>query len=301
VTALTAVQHEDINLSDAVITDSGSGGSFNNNWARYKSVNRLEEPFKVTSGGVETLIRYQGVMRVIVERPESRPLVLEVPDAYYWPDLHTSVIAHSRLNKNGFFFNDRERLYTNGKTTFKVEPFNGIFVADKGHFKRASPPNNINTMAAAHRLRIPFSTTDEATWHRRLGHPGQSRMETILAQAEGIRISAPRTQECHICAQSKAKKIEWRDPQPARVSSPFGHVCWDLFEYGLALGRPGRHLSIRRCPVTGFIFTGTPAGRGADALWAEVEYFDLFLQRQYGIHIRYWQCDNERGIVGGVS
>ena len=271
-------------------------------------------------------------MIVVVTRTDNQKEVIRVKNTYYFPGLHTSVISHQLLNDSGFWFDDRNRTWKHKLISFKAVPYRGLFLADTGHFKltrspasttstttpsptsTASPTSTslpaatsaetplyqaTKTAAAGSRLRLPFSIAETAVWHRRLGHPGPEKMELILKQSEGINIKGPSTVECDICAQSKAKRIEYNDLQTTRISSPFGHVQWDLFEYGSSLGRPGRHLSIRKCPSTGFIIQGTPAGRDKESLWQEVVYFDLFLQRQYGIRIRIWQCDGEKGLAKG--
>ena len=100
-------------LKDYVIADTGASIHVCNNWNRYESVERLDEPITIQAGSQLQQIDYKGVMRVAISTPTGTDL-FRVANAYYWPDFHTSAISNSLLKVKGWKLNCETKPISSG-------------------------------------------------------------------------------------------------------------------------------------------------------------------------------------------
>src|SRR5207248_13552 len=110
-------------------------------------------------------------------------------------------------------------------------------------------PNTGYVAANRHRIQ---AKTDAMTWHRRLGHPGEERLEKIVKRYTGMQIIGIPIHKCEACALAKATEVVSTAPAE-KALTPFERVLMDRFDLTRSINGY-KYAHIYKCEKIGYIF-----------------------------------------------
>lgn len=128
-------------------------------------------------------------------------------------------------------------------------------------------------------------------WHLRLGHPGPQALEHLVNSSRGVRIKGPTTTQCDDCAVSKIKRQIRREPRNTG-NGPAERLAVDFHDLPRdPQGRSSAMFITDRW--SGYVWDYYLIERRIGAILEALR--DLFgvLAKQYGLHPRVIECDNE--------
>jgi Reverse transcriptase (RNA-dependent DNA polymerase) len=136
------------------------------------------------------------------------------------------------------------------------------------------------------------NSTDEHTWHLRLGHPGPEALNHLVNQSQGVRIKgAITTIDCNDCGCAKAKRQIRREPRD-RPEKAGTHLAIDFHDFEQSSnGYTSVMLITDR--FSGYIWDFYLQNRQARTITDALRWLFSILERQYQIKPEVIECDNE--------
>ena len=185
--------------------------------------------------GPKPVVAY-GWIDVHVSTPTG-PNVIELRNVRYVPEFEANIVAGDLLGKKGVHIDSQnDRMHTDGITVFNLLK-NGPFwcVEDNSKTDTALSLATLNSKPAA-----KSATTLE--WHQLLAHAGNDAIQNLAGAAEGVEVTdkarVPPTNECEVCALTKAHRIVSRSPYKAeRSDKPFFRITYDLMQLDAGLNK----------------------------------------------------------------
>ncbi|KJZ71835.1 hypothetical protein HIM_06271 [Hirsutella minnesotensis 3608] len=221
----------DYPLKNSTLLDSGASLHICNNLSRFRSFRKARADFLIT-GDSEVRIEGYGRVDVTVTAPDGSKRKLRLKKVAYCPTFSASLVSFQLLRDEGIFWDTFPtptrlvhksrrpicvlfRVYQQFVLDFrpiKQEDFDeAAFLASKPRRKGSRDPR-------------PTAVADADLWHARLGHLGPMALYK-LGQRKGLRIKGPKTAECEICAQGRARRQVSRRP-PTRERS---YACEEIW------------------------------------------------------------------------
>lgn len=139
------------------------------------------------------------------------------------------------------------------------------------------------------------SKTTAHYWHLRVGHPGPEALNRLVNNSTGARIQGPTTVECNDCGMTKltrqiSRAPRYHDEGPGlRIAVDFTHLNPD------AEGFDSLMLFTDRW--SGYIWEFYLQNRTQKNLCIAFTSFLTYLERQYQVKPRTFECDNEIKLI----
>jgi len=199
-------------LKDSFILDSGSPSHICNSKHRFESnsFQELDVPEPVLTGDDVSYVTGYGDVIIRICTPTGEALFM-LKEVAYISGFHTNVVAHKRLRKAGYSWDDiNNRLLKDGQVAFYLEERDEQYVIEYNSPKAAFP---------ASATPRPPRDADADRWHLRCGHIGQDALERLMSETYGVRIKGQLTISCEACVRATAKR---------KVGTELGDVGWTL-------------------------------------------------------------------------
>lgn len=289
-------------LINSVILDSGSTIHICNNLTRFKSPPRMANPGDFVWAGDSTIpIEGYGDLDVKVKGPKGSR-ILTLTDVAFCPTFACSLVSLSHLLKRGIYWDTRNNSLRRfddsliGNLSREFDQF--VIEYLPASFDRAAMTTycrKINSWTAR-----ATNNADAVTWHRRLGHPGPRALEHLVNASEGTRIKGIPTVQCDGCGQGKTRRQHRRQAKPIWQWKPGERLAVDLHKFEPGRGRY-KYLFLVMDRTTGYAWDYYLRDKTALDFLACLNHLFALLKRQYGIHPKVLESDNEITVPQIIS
>ena len=259
------------NLPEHWLLDTGATIHLTPNRNLYESYEAFATPRQVATIGTDVLAIGSGTIRL-----NTGPRQLVIPDVLYIPAAPINIISLGPLVDNG--------------CTLHISPNTRRLIGKSGA--------EIVLQRHGHHWFIPIKPTAAAasslvsidTWHRRLGHAGQSTIAKLPVLVNGFDGTGEASADCTCCAKSKVIQANIPKASAPRVREKLNLVHADLsgplpssiegYRYFLVLVEDfSRYLSVY------FL-------RSKDQVFVAFKTYLAYLERQTGQKLRQFRTDN---------
>jgi len=138
------------------------------------------------------------VIRAYTPTGEALFLLKEVA---YVPSFHTNVVAHKRLRKAGYSWDDiNNRIIKENEVAFYLDDRDKQYIIEynTSSMKAVFPASSLTP-------RQPRDV-DTHRWHLRYGHIGQDALEQLIFETYGVRIKGQLITTCELYIRATAKR-----------------------------------------------------------------------------------------------
>jgi Reverse transcriptase (RNA-dependent DNA polymerase) len=275
-------------LKDSFILDSGSPSHICNSKDRFESnsFKQLNVPEPVLTGDDMSYITGYGDVVIRICTPTGEALFL-LKEVAYISGFHTNVVAHKRLRKAGYSWDDiNNNILRDGQIAFYLKE------RDEQYVIEYNPPKAAFSASTTPR---PPRDADANRWHLRYGHIGQDALERLMSETYGVRIKGQLTISCEACAQATAKRKISRRAANKIASRPLWRIHFDLFQLTRSSVGFERALVIRD-EYSGRIWTYSLPDKTQEEVTSTLEDFANMAKRQWSLEICVIRRDNEKAL-----
>ncbi|MFL5692379.1 MAG: reverse transcriptase domain-containing protein [Ktedonobacteraceae bacterium] len=275
-------------LRDSFILDSGSPSHICNSKDRFESnsFQELDVPEPVLTGDSMSHITGYGEVLIRIRTPTGESLFL-LKEVAYISGFHTNVVAHKRLRKAGYSWDDvNNRILKDDQVVFYLEERDEQYVIEYSPPKAAFP--------ASSTPRLPRDA-DAHRWHLRCGHIGQDALERLMSETYGVRIKGQLTTSCEACIRATAKRKVSRRAPKRMASRPLWRIHFDLFQLIPSSVGLERALVIQD-EYSGRIWVYPLPDKTQEEVTSALENFATMAKRQWNLEICIIRRDNEQSL-----
>jgi hypothetical protein len=170
----------------------------------------------------------------------GKPVPVTLDNVEYSPGFHTNLISLGIIKKRGFkadFDNLTIVSKQSGKLVAKMEEISNLFALSEADILFPAAFATTVFAATTKRSALPLvSKATAETWHRRLSHMHDQRIEKLAGIVDGIEVTKPTGQashddpeHCEVCQLTKAHRQVSRRAQGATFG-PLGRIHFDLIQ-----------------------------------------------------------------------
>lgn len=204
---------------------------------------------RLLAGTQSEFIAAWGRVKIWVDTPTGRGFIT-ITNVIYVPNFATNLISTSVLEDKGLHFFPLKRCLTDGEQKPRF-----FFTRNDGHYVLEDNSDKLPMAAPTAHIAPPKSGTS-LQWHQLLAHAGGDAIQRLTKAVEGVEVTdsnkTPTTNQCEVCAHSKAHRIVSRSPFKAETSDkPFYRITYDLIELKPSLNGH-RYVSHIACESTEF-------------------------------------------------
>jgi hypothetical protein len=275
-------------LKDSFILDSGSPSHICNSKDRFESnsFQQLDIPEPVLTGDDVSYITGYGDVLIRISTPTGEAL-FQLKEVAYISGFHTNVVAHKRLRKAGYSWDDiNNRIIKDSQVAFYLEERDEQYVIEYNSPKAAFPTSSTPR---------PPRDADANRWHLRYGHIGQDALERIMSDTYGVRIKGQLTISCEACVRATAKRKVSRRAANRVASRPLWRIHFDLFQLVPSSVGLERALVIRD-EYSGRIWIYPLPNKTQEEVTSTLEDFANMAKRQWNLEICVIRRDNEQSL-----
>jgi hypothetical protein len=275
-------------LKDSFILDSGSPSHICNSKDRFESnsFQQLDVPEPVLTGDDMCYITGYGDVLIRISTPTGEAL-FQLKEVAYISGFHTNVVAHKRLRKAGYSWDDiNNSILKDGQIAFYLEERDEQYVIEYNYPKAAFPASSTPR---------PPRDADANRWHLRCGHIGQDALERLMSETYGVRIKGQLTISCEACVRATTKRKVSRRAANRMASRPLWRIHFDLFQLIPSSVGLERALVIRD-EYSGRIWAYTLPDKTQEEVTSALEDYANMAKRQWNLEICVIRRDNEQSL-----
>lgn len=276
-------------LSNSFIMDSGSATHICNSRDRFQAFKALDIPEPVLTGDNSCYITGYGDVLLQVQTPTGQGLFL-LKEVAYIPGFHTNVVAHKRLRKAGYSWDDvNNQVVKDSQAIFYLREQADQYVIEYNE------PTAQSAFPASSRAPRQPREADAYLWHLRSGHPSQEALEKLLTESYGVKIKGQLRNACESCALATANRQISRRAANRTAPRPLWRIHLDLFQLTPSSVGYERALVIQD-EHSGLIWVYPLPNKTQEEVTTAVENFANMAKRQWGLDIAVIRRDNEKAL-----
>ncbi|KAM5443214.1 hypothetical protein MferCBS31731_001531 [Microsporum ferrugineum] len=183
---------------NSVVYDTAANNYIVNDKNRFLTMESFND--EVLTGDNTTRVMGRGDARIWMTSPKGTKF-----EALYIPGFHTNLLADEPLDKAGYTFDTETGRIRHKKSRKEVAVTNricGMRVVEFNDPERLAQTPGTSAFSSSSRAR-KSNVANEATWHRRLGHPNNEVLRHVEELSDDIEIVRPK-------APKRRARTKWR-------------------------------------------------------------------------------------------
>jgi hypothetical protein len=262
--------------------------------------NMTNEARSIAQGSGDTLTIGQGAIRIMINDPRTqRPLWVTIDDVWYAPSFQTNLLSVSQLKKKRFFFNSEiPAIVQDSRPIIQCVEQYGLYLLPSTASQSLSQLAFASTGSSYKPL---VSVATPQTWHRRLAHLYDHRVETLAKMVDGMEIkgqtkdnASENPERCEVCHRTRAnRQISRRPAGRSRIYGKSGRIHFDMVQIDEAYNG---HKWLSHLYIEGIRLHMAQSHEKKNGCVDAIIGFTAICRNQFGMDIRVFKSDQERSL-----